>query len=854
MKPLIVGMCAHVDAGKTTLSEALLYQSGKIKVKGRVDHGDTVLDCTLLERQRGITITAKEAFFTWGDRDITLLDTPGHRDFSAALEQTLAVLDAAILIISATEHNYAESERLLRHLADEQIPTIIFVNKMDIAPLSRREVRNAIRRFGGTSCLDFQQPKKELNEELALCSDELWEEYWEKGTIAQAHIAAAVSRREVIPVLFGSALKQEGMRELLDTLIAVLVPRAYDHAFAARVYRISHDEMGQRWTHMKITGGKIAVKQGIGTEKIDQIRRYHGNTYETCTELAAGYVAAVKGLHQVEVGAVLGEDVAYSPALMSTALVYRIVSSDLDGLTLFNRLRSLMDEDPSLRIHYDPHWHEVQLSLRGSVQQEVLTQLILDRFQLQVTFTPARIAYRESILAPIEGVGHIERLRHYAEVHVRLEPLSHNGEVEIIAACPAAMLAEARQQQLVAYLSDHLPPGVICAAPLGDLRITIIAVKTHPKHTDAQDLADAAKRAIRQGLKMGSCVLLEPMVKYQLYCPQTALGQVIYDLQQREASYEITAEDERQAVVCGGGPLRTLSHYEIDLLAYTQGQGSLEMNDDGYRQREDALSIDGESGDDEAINREYPWDSYTLDHGIIKTIPYDQVYAHLDIPLQKTPSPAFVSHTPHRQTTISEAELARVTQRLHQPRKQWKPRQSGGKAETPQASLKKPPCLIVDGYNMIYAWPKLKDLVKTAPDAARDQLLTMLSNYQGYWHHPVIVVFDAYRTSSPQERIVHDQQLEIVYTKSAQTADAYIEKATHHLAGELTIIVATSDGAEQNIILGQGALRISARELYERIQTTHQQAMNRQNQQPSFRHMALEELRQYNEEEKDVDD
>lgn len=854
MKPMVVGICAHVDAGKTTLSEALLYQSGKIKTQGRVDHGNTVLDCDPLERQRGITITAKEAFFTWRDRDITLLDTPGHRDFSAMLEHTLSVLDAAVLLISACECNHYDSERIFRRLQDEHIPTIIFVNKMDIAALSPNEYMKVIQRIFGTRCVDFSRTGAIFYEELALCSDELLEVYLEKGTMDREQIAMAVHKREVIPVLFGSALKQSGIRELLDAMAELFIPSTYGSAFAARVYKITHDESGQRWTHLKITGGEISVKQTIGTEKIDQIRRCHGSAYELCSALPAGYVAAVKGLHHVAIGAGLGEEMARDQSLLSASFIYRVVSlQGFDGLTLMTKLKPLADEDPSLKLHYDGQWQEVQLSLRGKIQQEILIQRIQDRFALSVKLMPGRIAYRECILAPAEGVGHIERLKHYAEVHLLLEPLRRNAGVEVVSMCPSSMLDETRQQQLVAYLQEHLPPGIMSGSPLIDLRVTLVAVKTHVKHTDAQDLHEAALRAIRHGLKMGQCELLEPYVKYQLHCPSDCVGQAVYDLQQRAASYEISPADERHSLICGSGPLRTLCHYEEDIRTFTKGQEDFFMIDDGYRSVKQPQVICDEIGYEWKQDRDYPCDSYRLHHGVVTLIPYDQVYEHMDLPLQRKQVSATQPHNIHHQTTVSDEEVQRVTARLHHPRKQWKPRRCGTAAEAPSVPSSpqgKPPCLLVDGYNMIYAWPHLKELVKTAPDAAQSQLLAMLSNYQGYWNHPVIVVFDAYRTPLPQERILHDHQLTIIYTKSAQTADAYIEKTTHQLANEFSITVATSDAAEQNIILGQGAMRISARELYERIQQIHQRAMKHQKSQPAFRHMALEDLRQLNEEEK----
>lgn len=848
MKPLIVGICAHVDAGKTTLCEALLYESGRIENAGRVDHGSAVLDFDPLERQRGITITAKEAFFTWGDRDITLLDTPGHRDFSSSLEHTLCVLDAAVLVISAADPYHPYGEQLFHCLQAEKIPTIVFVNKMDIAAQSRSDYLTMIQDMTGIHCMDFQQKGSQWEEELALCSDRLLETYLAKGKMESDDLAMAILRQEFIPVLFGSALKQSGIRDLLDSLSGYCFPQSYGSSFAARVYKITHDENGQRLTHLKITGGELTVKQRIGTEKVDQIRRYHGAGYDVCDTISAGYVAAVKGLRHTMIGSGIGGEKVDSPTLLSAALTYRIVSTEgLDDFALMEKLRPLCEEDPSLRLHYDERTHEVQCSLRGKIQAEVLMAQIQSRFELEVTFKPGRIAYRESILAAAEGVGHIERLKHYAEVHVLLEPLQRNSGLQVVSQCPPSMLEEARQQMLVAHLRDHMPPGVLSGSALTDIRVTLIGVKTHAKHTDAQDLRDAAERAVRQGLKLASSILLEPYSNYQLYCPDVCVAKALAGLEERKATYEISASSQNQRIIRGSGPLRFLSHYEEHIQSFTKGQGIFIMSDDGYRPVKDAQPLIAEIGYHWEHDSDYPCGSLFLHHGVVTAIPYDEVYEHMDLPLQAKLNQESFTQPVHRQMTISDEELRRVTAPLHVPRKQWQPRRRNTTPNTDALATlpkkKKAHCLIVDGYNMIYEWPNLKDLMASDPDAARTGLLAMLSNYQGYLHQPIIVVFDAYKTLAVKEHITRDHGLYVVYTKEAQTADAYIEKTTHQLAKEQVVSVATSDGAEQNIILGQGAIRISARELYERIQKAHHNAMKHQENQPVFRHMALEDLR-----------
>lgn len=858
MRSIIVGMLAHVDSGKTTLSEAMLYTSGSLRQLGRVDQGTTFLDYDPQERERGITIYAKEAFFTWNDEEITLLDTPGHVDFSSEMERTLQVLDAAVLIISATAGVQAHTETIWKLLSHYDIPVFLFVNKMDIAYEDSDVCLRHIQDVLHAHCLDFTMEKAALDEEIAMGSDALLEAYMEQGCIEDALICEAVMRKQVVPCYFGSALRLQGVKELLDGICRYTKEKQYGEEFAAQVYKISHDTQGNRLTHLKLNGGVLQAKQVIEGEKIDQIRRYHGNRYEVVGELSKGHVCAIKGWSHIQAGALLGEEQAAQTELLSSAMMYQMKPPEgMDALTLMKRIAPLIDEDPSLRIHYDRGLHEVQLQLRGDVQKEVLRRLIQDRFALEVQFCEGRIAYRESICALSEGVGHYEPLRHYAEVHVRLEPLPLNSGLQIDSSCPLEMADAPTQRTILTYLQGEDLIGVLSGSPLTDMRITLTAVKGHEKHTSGGDYREAARRAVRQGCMMNQSVLLEPMVQFSIRIPHAVISRIMYDLEQAQAEELLTQEQGMLTIITGKAAMRFMQSYANKVQADTKGKGSFQMQSCGYGKVKHPERILHEIGYEEQRDVEHPTGSIFCMHGAGVYVPWDQVYAHMHLPftLETTATRAYPKQV-HRQIHMDEEELKRVTQPLHASRKKWKKEdekvvvEGKDKQSNPiNPPAQKQPCLIVDGYNMIFSWPNLSEMAKHSVDQARSALLAMLGSYQGYRRCALIVVFDAYRSPQKKEHVFKDHNLYVVYTKNAQTADSYIEKTTHMLASQYHMTVATSDAQEQNIILGVGANRMSALELYEEMQRVHHQAMDAQRLQPQFRHMALSELRKWKEEE-----
>lgn len=853
---MILGLLAHVDAGKTTLSEALLYLSHASQHLGRVDHKDAFLDYEEQERERGITIFAKEAVFTWKDREFTLIDTPGHIDFSAQMERTLPILDVAVLVINGSDGVQAHSETIWRLLAEAGIPTVVFVNKMDLAAKRHGAVMQELKELLDEDCIDFSQGQTALQEAIAMCRDDLLERYLKEGGFHDQTIAQLVMTRQLFPCFFGSALKQTGVSALLDALVAYTKEKTYDDAFSARVYNITHDEAGNRLTHLKITGGTICAKQQLLGEKVDQIRRYHGRTYECVKQLDAGHVCAVKGLQHTVANELLTLTQAKQEQDLSAAMIYRLIPpASTDAFALIKQLDWLAAEEPSLHLHYDPHLKEIRLQINGDVQREVLQQQIKKRLHIDVEFAKGSIAYRETIAYPLEGVGHYEMIMHYAEVHLQLIPLKRNSGLQIDSDCPTTMIPAASQRMILHYLQSELLTGVLSNSPLTDMRIVLISGRVHDKHTSGNDLREAAMRALRQGLRRAKCLLLEPSVRFRLTIPKQVLSRAMYDLEGMQAKIDPPIEKMTCFHINGYAPLSAIRMYPLTLRSYTKGEGSLYMSVVGYQEvihpdkvlREIAYDCDADS--------EHVSGSVFLLQKEAVYITYDRVFDYMHVKaLHDDTQQMLQTHTVHRQITIDENEVKRVTAQLHQPRKKWRQRTSNAVEKSPKQAAsavvkRKIPCLIVDGYNMIFTWPHLKDMAQDAMDSARSALVAMLAGYHGYQKGELIIVFDAYRNASPRERIYKDHSVYIVYTKQAQTADAYIEKATHEMASEYQITVATSDAQEQNVILAQGAMRLSAMELYDKLQAQRHSAMLRDKQQPQFRNMPLSSLRVLNQDE-----
>lgn len=845
---MILGLFAHVDAGKTTLSEALLYQSHANASFGRVDHQNAFLDYEEQERKRGITIFAKQASFTWNEREFTLIDTPGHVDFVSQAARTVPVLDAAIMIISATSRVQAHSETLWRLLEKQRVPTFVFVNKTDIADTDRDAIMTDLKLFLDEGCIDFSN-ENEIQEAIAMQSDDLLEHYMKNSFFDASKITELIQKRKIFPCFFGSALKREGIEALLNGLCTYTEEPQYPDTLSAYVYNISYDLSGTRLTHVKINGGSLSNKQVLFHEKIDQIRCYHGNQYECVNTISAGHICSLCGLKETKIG--MSEPLSAEGAedLMSAALCYRMVLPEgIDSVEMMKKLQWLIDEEPSLRLRYEECSKEINLQLQGSIQKEILIERIKQRLSISVDFTEGSVAYQETIAYPIEGVGHYEMLKHYAEVHLHLIPLQRGSGLRFNSTCPTTMIPTAAQRMILHYLQEEQLCGVT-DYPLSDLEIVLISGRVHDKHTAGSDLREAAFRALYQGLHMGKTILLEPTVQFHLTLPAHAFSRALYDLEQMNAVCDAPSQQNDNMRISGTAPLSQIHSYPLELCSYTKGKGDLSMQVIGYQIVEEKRAsklIDANSA-----KKEMKGSSLFLIQGSPTYIRYDQVYRYADVKLQKNDEEEIVrSHVVHRQIKIDENELRQAVAKLHQPRKQYHER-IGSQTEKSEVTIAakphKQPCLIVDGYNMIFAWSNLKEIAQDNIDAARKSLISMLASYHGYQRGELIIVFDAYQREAFRERIYKDHTVYVVYTKHAQTADAYIEKTTHQLSDTYQITVATSDKEEQNVILAQGAMRMSANELYQKLQLQYRHEQQRRQSEPQYRNHALADLRKLNE-------
>lgn len=852
MKPIILGILAHVDVGKTSLIEALLYACDRLKQLGRVDHGTAFLDNEPQEKERGITIFSKEVILSKQRFEYTILDTPGHVDFSAEMERTLQVLDYALLLISATDGVQAHSETIWRLLKHYQIPVFVYINKMDIAFQSKTEIMKELKERFSALCVDFTQDDAAFQEEIALCNETWLDAYITDGYVEDACIQTAIKERKIFPCFFGSAKTMEGIEDLLQGWERFMNARDYPKENSAFVYKISRDEQGNRLTHVKITGGTLQSKTKWNDEKIDQIRRYHGATYQMVSELSAGHVCALKGLHFVQIKETIGSVPTVTAPVLSSHMRYQmILPTGCDAFAFMKQLKSLLEEDPSLHLTYDEYKKAIFIQVRGEIQMEILRNLIDERYHVQVHFDDGNISYRETIQSPVEGVGHYEPLRHYAEVHLLLEPLPPHSGIVFANSCSSDVLDANIQRTILSTLAQEELIGVLSGSLLTDMKITLLSGKAHEKHTTGGDFREAAKRALRQGLKAGTSILLEPYEHYRLEVPTMYCSRAFYDVERMDSEDVTQEEKEGYTFIYAKAPSLQLKSYALSLASYTKGKGRFYSVLEGYypvkHPEKHLAQIDYDSEKDLA----HPTGSIFCIHGAGTYVKWDEVkdWMHLPYTYGVKQVQTTSSHV-HRPIKIDDAELKRVTQKLHQPRKKWREHQVS-KQDEPQTTktLKKQTCLLVDGYNMIFHFPTLKEIAEQDIAHARSALISMLSSYEGYRNETCIIVFDAYKTKQYKEQIYKDHSIYIVYTKQAQTADSYIEKATKTLADQFHVIVATSDKEEQNIILGQGAYRMSARELYHQIQTAHHQAMSDQNIQPQFRHMALEDLRKFNETE-----
>ena len=846
-KHIVLGILAHVDSGKTTLSEAMLYRSGAIRKLGRVDHKDAFLDTDALEKARGITIFSKQALLTAGSTDITLLDTPGHVDFSTETERTLQVLDYAVLVVSGTDGVQSHTETLWRLLRRYHVPTFVFVNKTDLPGKSKEELLDQLNHRLGEGFVDFGMPQADRDEALALCDENLMNRMLEAGQLADAEIIPAIARRHVFPCWFGSALKLDGVEELLGGLDRLTRPAPALDTFGAKVFKVSQDEQGARLTWLRVTGGELKVKAQLSgeadgepwTEKANQLRLYSGTKYTLAETIHPGQVCAVTGLTKARQGEGLGAERDSDLPVLEPVLSYQVLlPEDADVHAALGKLHRLEEEEPQLHVVWNETLGEIHVQLMGEIQLEVLRSLLAERFGLNVEFGPGGILYKETITEPMEGVGHYEPLRHYAEVHVKLEPLPRGSGMQFAADCREEVLDKNWQRLVLTHLEEKQHLGVLIGAPLTDVKITLIAGRAHLKHTEGGDFRQATYRAVRQGLMMAKSQLLEPWYAFRLEVPVESLGRAMTDIQRMEGSFDPPESGEETAVLTGFAPVSTMRSYPMEVVGYTRGRGHLTLTLDGYRPCHNAAEIIEAVGYEPEHDLDNPADSVFCAHGAGFVVPWDQVRSHMHVdsgwgksksPEQETQAVPQRRTAAYRATLEEDAELLKIFERTYGPIKRdplaaFRPVQ---KRERPDFDAQQweilPEYLLVDGYNIIFAWDELNALAKDSLEAARHKLMDILCNYQGYQKCNLILVFDAYRVPGSPGSIEQYHNIHVVYTKEAETADMFIERVTHEIGRNRRVRVATSDGMEQIIILGHGALRVSARMFHEEVQNVEKQ-------------------------------
>ena len=852
MKKLVIGIFAHVDAGKTTLAESILYKTENIRKLGRVDHKDAFLDTFDLERERGITIYSKQAVFQSSNYKITLLDTPGHVDFSTEMERALSVLDYGILIINASDGVQEHTETLWRLLETYNVPTFIFVNKMDLNRSNRKAIMKEIKDLLSDSCIDFSGDKKssEFMESLAMSDEGLLDIYLEKGSIEDGSIRDIIRKRKIFPTYFGSALKMEGIDTFIDGLDKYVKSPSYPKEFAGRVFNISRDEQGNRLTHMKITGGSLQVKKLIGEEKVDQIRIYSGAKYDAVDEVEAGSICAVTGLNETFPGQGLGFESEDFLPMLEPVLNYKLILPEgANEYTMLSNLRELEDEDPQLQIEWSDKLKEIHIKLMGEVQVEVLQRQILDRFGVEVEFGRGNILYKETIESPVVGVGHFEPLRHYSEVHLLLEPNEPGAGLEFYSACSEDKLDRNWQRLILTHLEEKEHVGVLTGSPITDIKITLINGRAHNEHTVGGDFRQATYRAVRQGLEKSKSILLEPYYDFKLRLPSEHLGRAMNDIQRMSGKFDTPETDGDLSILKGYAPVANMRDYHTEVVSYTSGRGRLFCTLRGYLPCHNSEEVIEDIGYDSGSDIENPSSSIFCAHGAGFTVSWDKVedYMHLESPIDLKVEEGTIEKSIEEEKTTGKSSYKRdswvqdkeleeifvrtygpINQRLShsQNRMGYEKKHSGKVRQYSEGKRKKSQkeYLLVDGYNIIFAWDELKDLAQVSIDGAREKLIDILSDYQGYQGNSVILVFDAYKVKGGIGEISKYKNINVVYTKEAETADQYIEKVTHEIASKHHVTVATSDAMEQLIIMGKGAYRLSANDLKEEIERTKEEA------------------------------
>lgn len=889
MKKLVIGILAHVDAGKTTLSERLLYLCGVIRQIGRVDHGDTFLDNYELEKERGITIFSKQAILKTEDVEVTLLDTPGHVDFSAEMERTLQVLDYAILVINGMDGVQSHTMTLWRLLERYQIPIFLFVNKMDQNGTDHEALLADLKAHLHENCVDFgkTQENDEENtltsdqmENIAVCDETLLEKYLETGSIEKEEIAELITQRKIFPCYFGSALKEDGVEDFWNGVQKYTREPKRPAEFGAKVFKIARDEQGNRLTYMKITGGSLKAKTMISSrakgqalpgvrqqqedweEKADQLRLYSGAKYTTITEAEAGTICAVTGLTRTYPGEGLGIESESELPVLEPVLNYQIqLPDDCDPHQMLQKLRQLEEEEPELHILWDSQLGEIHAQLMGEVQIEILKKLIWDRFHVAVEFGAGSIVYKETVAEPVEGVGHFEPLRHYAEVHLLIEPGEPGSGCQFFTACSEDVLARNWQRLILTHLEEKEHIGVLTGSPLTDVQITILTGRAHAKHTEGGDFRQATYRAVRQGLRKARNILLEPYYEFRLEVPAEMIGRAMADVQKMQGTFDAPEVEGETAILKGTAAVAQMRDYQKEVVSYTHGTGKLFCSLKGYAPCKNQDEVVQNIGYDPEADLENPTGSVFCAHGAGFVVPWDQVEAYMHLQsgvdmdeldseswyedVESAQNPGTAVDNANISGNISgkngkfsysgsyeeEEELQAIFERTFGPMKrdrtafQKKTVHSSTPATRYRAGKpRQEEYLLVDGYNIIFSWEELNELAKENIHAACDKLMDILSNYQGYRKCTLILVFDAYKVEGHVEEIITYHNIYVVYTKEAETADQYIEKTVHRIGRQYQVTVATSDGLEQVIIMGQGAHRISAQGLKKEIEDTEKTA------------------------------
>lgn len=860
---LTIGILAHVDAGKTTLAESILYLTGSIRKLGRVDHQDAFLDTYELERERGITIFSKQAEFRLGEREVTLLDTPGHVDFSAEMERTLQVLDYAILVISGADGVQGHVQTLWRLLKQYEIPVFLFINKMDQPDTNENALMEELTKRLDEKCINFSAglETEEAKENLAVCDEAVLEHYLESGEIQKEEIINLIAKRKVFPCYFGSALKIQGVEEFLKGIETFTKKCAYPEEFGARVFKIARDAQGNRLTYLKITGGSLKVKmllsnekeagegkEELWEEKAEQIRIYSGNSFEAVKEAKAGSVCAVAGLSHTYCGQGLGIEAHTFLSVLEPVLTYKIeLPEDCNVHSMLIKLKELEEEEPQLHIVWDERLQEIHAQVMGEVQIEILKRMIWERYQTEVEFGSGKIVYKETIEDCVEGVGHFEPLRHYAEVHLKLEPAERGTGLHFFADCSEDLLDRNWQRLVMTHLEERMHKGVLTGSEITDMKVTLVSGRAHLKHTEGGDFRQATYRALRQGLKKAKSVLLEPVYEFRLELPADKVGRAMADIQKMYGEFQLSDSEGEYSVVTGFAPVSLMRDYQKEVMAYTSGHGRLFCTLKGYMPCHNADEVIEEMNYDSESDLENPTGSVFCAHGAGFIVPWYEVedYMHLELqtPMQKQveeeiPMP---KRTPQeaeaylKEGVQNEEELRAIFERTYgavkRERQGWErvskrnpnrnPSVRSSETENTRKEKKREPIkeyLLVDGYNIIFAWEDLNELSKINIESARNKLMDRLSNYQGYKKMTLILVFDAYKVKGNPGSVMKYHNIYVVYTKEAETADQYIEKTVHEIGRKYQVTVATSDALEQVIILGQGGNRLSAANLLEEVE------------------------------------